>query len=86
MIAQPYQLYVERTDRTKNMSRFYAMSIELNLFGEACLVRRWGRIGAKGQTKTHHFEQEQDAVELFLDLLRQKRRRGYHTVGSVTHQ
>jgi hypothetical protein len=37
MIAQPYQLYVERTDRTRNMSRFYAMSIEPNLFGEACL-------------------------------------------------
>ena len=79
MIAQPYQLYVERTDRTKNMSRFYAMSIEPNLFGEACLTRRWGRIGAKGQTMIHHFEREQDAVKLFLDLTRQKRNRGYRT-------
>lgn len=79
MIAQPYQLYVERTDRTKNMSRFYAMSIEPNLFGEACLTRRWGRIGAKGQTMIHHFEREQDAVKLFLDLTRQKRNRGYCT-------
>ncbi len=79
MIAQPYQLYVERTDRTRNMSRFYAMSIEPNLFGEACLMRRWGRIGAKGQTMIHHFEREQDAVKLFLDLTRQKRNRGYCT-------
>jgi len=79
MIAQPYQLYVERTDRTKNMSRFYAMSIEPNLFGEACLTRRWGRIGAKGQTMIHHFEREQDAVKLFLNLTRQKRNRGYRT-------
>lgn len=80
MIAQPYQLYVERSDRTKNMSRFYAMSIEPNLFGEACLIRRWGRIGAKGQTKIHLFEREQDAVILFLDLIRQKRNRGYRTL------
>jgi predicted DNA-binding WGR domain protein len=82
MIAQPYQLYVERKDRTKNMSRFYAMSIEPNLFGEACLIRRWGRIGAKGQSMVHRFEREQDAVVLFLDLTRQKRNRGYRTLTS----
>lgn len=28
MIAQPCQLYVERTDRAKNMARFYSMSID----------------------------------------------------------
>ncbi|NTI78619.1 WGR domain-containing protein [Rhizobium rhizogenes] len=77
MIAQPYQLYVERTDASKNMARYYAMSIEPNLFGEACLIRRWGRIGATGQRMVHHFEREEEAVGLFLQLLRQKRRRGY---------
>lgn len=83
MIAQPYQLYVERTDRAKNMARFYSMSIDANLFGELCLTRRWGRIGAKGQTLIHHFEREQDAVALFLDLTRQKRARGYRTMSSA---
>lgn len=80
MITQPYHLYVERTDVTKNMARFYAMAIAPNLFGEACLTRRWGRIGTKGQTMSHHFETEQEAVALFLDVLRQKKRRGYSTV------
>lgn len=77
MITQPYQLYVERTDARKNMARYYAMSIEPNLFGEACLIRRWGRIGARGQRLVHHFKREEEAVGLFLELLRQKRRRGY---------
>ena len=86
MITQPYHLYVERTDATKNMARFYAISIEPNLFGEACLTRRWGRIGTNGQLKTHQFEKEQDAVDLFLDLLRQKRRRGYQAIGSIASQ
>lgn len=86
MIAQPYQLYVERTDHAKNMARFYAMSIEANLFGELCLTRRWGRIGAKGQTLTHHFEREQDAVTLFLDLTRQKRARGYRMRSSASRE
>lgn len=83
MITQPYHLYVERKDRARNMARFYSLSIEPNLFGELCLTRRWGRIGAKGQTIIHHFEREQDAVLLFLDLTRQKRARGYRTTSSV---
>ncbi|MBC2774917.1 WGR domain-containing protein [Rhizobium sp. AQ_MP] len=80
MIIQAYHLYVERIDRTKNMARFYAMSIEPNLFGEACLTRRWGRIGTNGQTISHHFATEREAVNLFLDLLRRKKGRGYSTV------
>lgn len=83
MIAQPYHLYIERTDAKRNMARFYAMSIEPTLFGEACLTRRWGRIGSRGQIKVHHFEHEKDAVELFLDLVRQKRHRGYRTISSA---
>ncbi|MBN9032579.1 MAG: WGR domain-containing protein [Rhizobiales bacterium 63-7] len=77
MIAQPYQLYVERTDRTKNMARYYAMTIEPTLFGDCCLTRRWGRIGARGQEKVHHFQREEDAVQLFLELLCRRHARGY---------
>ena len=83
MIAQPYQLYVERTDTAKNMARFYAMSIEPTLFGDVCLTRRWGRIGAQGQMMEHHFLREEEAVGLYLDLLRQKRNRGYRPTGKA---
>lgn len=77
MIAQPYHLYIERRDSAQNMERFYALSIEETLFGQPCLVRRWGRIGTEGRTVQHSFEDESDAVGLFLALLRLKRRRGY---------
>jgi len=77
IISQRYHLYIERSDLTKNMARFYAMAIEPNLFGEACLIRSWGRIGTNGQSMSHHFETEREAVALFLDLLLEKRRRGY---------
>ncbi len=83
MLIQPYQLYVERTDEARNMARFYAMTIEPNLFGEVCLTRRWGRIGAHGQMKVQHFVRERDAVAAFLDLLRQKRSRGYRVTPSA---
>ncbi|SIQ37936.1 WGR domain-containing protein, predicted DNA-binding domain in MolR [Rhizobium sp. RU35A] len=76
-IRQPYHLYIERRDATKNMARYYVMEISPTLFGEICLTRCWGRIGAGGQSKQHHFVCEEDAVHLFLRLLRQKRARGY---------
>ncbi|MGR9221312.1 WGR domain-containing protein [Rhizobium leguminosarum] len=81
MISQPYQLYVERSDTLKNMARYYAMDISATLFGQPCLTRRWGRIGSRGQSKLHIFESEQEAVSLFLDILRQKRGRGYRPTG-----
>ncbi len=43
-------LVLERVDRTKNMARYYVLSVEPTLFAESSLVRRWGRIGGAGQT------------------------------------
>ncbi|TBF23395.1 WGR domain-containing protein [Rhizobium leguminosarum] len=77
MTVQPYHLYIERIDPSKNMARFYALSIEPNLFGGTSLVRSWGRIGSRGQQKIHVFDSEVKAVDLLLTLLRRKRSRGY---------
>src|SRR5271165_1693787 len=44
-------LVLERVDRTKNMARFYVLSIELTLFEDLALVRRWGRIGSAGRKR-----------------------------------
>nr|WP_298100452.1 WGR domain-containing protein [uncultured Shinella sp.] len=76
-IVEPYRLYIERVDQTRNVARFYAMSIEPTLFGETALTRRWGRIGSTGREMVCHFDREKDAVVLFLYLLREKRIRGY---------
>ncbi|BAB54672.1 mlr9297 (plasmid) [Mesorhizobium japonicum MAFF 303099] len=43
MTTQLYRLWIERRDADRNMARFYALSIEETLFGQTCLVRRWGR-------------------------------------------
>ncbi len=77
MLAQPYHLYIERTDAGRNMARYYAMEITTTLFGNTCLTRTWGRIGYRGKSMDHHFEREEQAVDLFLALLRTKRAKGY---------
>ncbi|MQB45963.1 MULTISPECIES: WGR domain-containing protein [Rhizobium] len=77
MITQPYHLYVERIEPERNMARFYALAVQPTLFGEVSLVRRWGRIGTHGQQKVHIFNEEKQAIGLFLELLRERRKRGY---------
>ncbi|MBA8822449.1 WGR domain-containing protein [Ochrobactrum sp. P6BS-III] len=77
MIAQQFHLYVERTDPNKNMARYYAMHISYSLFGEPCLTRQWGRIGTSGQVKLQHFQQETEAIKMFLTVARKKQVRGY---------
>ncbi|MCA1409283.1 WGR domain-containing protein [Ensifer sp. IC3342] len=71
-----FRLYVQRIDTTRNMARFYAMSIEPDLFGGSALVRRWGRIGTRGRERVDLFKDERQAIGHFLFLARQKRGRG----------
>ncbi len=70
-------LHVQRLDATQNMARFYRLAIEPTLFGDFSVVRNWGRIGTRGQEKVHFFDNEKQALALVLDLLRQKRQKGY---------
>lgn len=86
MIAQQYRLYVERRDAGRNLARFYALSIEETLFGQTCLVRRWGRIGTTGRVVQHSFDDEGEAIGLFLELLRAKRLRGYRPRAAAQRQ
>lgn len=77
MSMQPYSIYIERCDDRFNMARYYAMEIAPNLFGRICLTRVWGRIGTNGRISRHDFDDEGEAVRLFLLILYQKKRRGY---------
>ncbi|RVG06625.1 WGR domain-containing protein [Sinorhizobium meliloti] len=72
-----FRLYVQRIDTTENMARFYAMSIEPDLFGGSALVRRWARIGTRGQERIDLFTDDLQAISHFLFLARKKRARGY---------
>lgn len=85
MVAQRYRLYIERMDASRNMARFYAMSLDETLFGQTCLIRRWGRIGTRGRMVQHSFHSEGEAVGLFLQLLRTKRQRGYRPRIAARH-
>ncbi|MBZ6078858.1 WGR domain-containing protein [Microvirga puerhi] len=71
-------LVLARCDHTANIARFYVLAIEESLFGNAALVREWGRIGTSGQRKVELHENEEVAIVALETWLRRKQRRGYH--------
>lgn len=76
-VSEPTPLHLRRIDASRNMRRFYLLSIQPTLFGGASLIRNWGRIGTNGQTMMQTFDNGTDAGDLFGRLERTKRRRGY---------
>ena len=74
-------LVLERVDRTKNMARFYVLSIEPTLFEDLALVRRWGRIGSAGRQRIDLHPSRRVAQIELTKWLDRKRRRGYQLQG-----
>jgi|RhiMethySRZTD1v2_1073278.scaffolds.fasta_scaffold1553572_2 predicted DNA-binding WGR domain protein len=70
-------LVFERHDPARNMARFYVLSIEPTLFGDAALVREWGRLGTRGRRRLDLFREEAAAREALDVWLARKLQRGY---------
>ncbi|NKL02779.1 WGR domain-containing protein [Rhizobium leguminosarum bv. viciae] len=77
MTRMSFHFHCQRIDANRNMARYYTLAIEPTLFGEAAVLRSWGRIGRRGGERTDAFGTEEEAVAHFLDLARRKRRKGY---------
>ncbi|MDE1990849.1 MAG: WGR domain-containing protein [Rhizobiaceae bacterium] len=85
MIEAPQPILLYRQDPTRNMARFYLMTVEPTLFGDSALVRCWGRIGTSGQRKIDLFETQHEAINAFADIMRRKLRKGYVAPTATTH-
>ena len=70
-------LLLHRIDPTRNMARFYRLSIEPNLFGGVSLVRTWGRIGGASRAKIEIFDGPAEAQRQLGTWRERKLRRGY---------
>ena len=73
----PEPVLLRRIDPTRNMARFYRLTIEPNLFGGVSLVRTWGRIGGASRMKIEIFDGPAEAIRSLARIERSKRRRGY---------
>jgi predicted DNA-binding WGR domain protein len=67
---------VHRIDPAKRMHRFYRLDLQLDLFGQWCLMREWGRIGTAGRERSIPFPTCQQAQDALDKQRRVKERRG----------
>ncbi|MHB8283894.1 MAG: WGR domain-containing protein [Caulobacteraceae bacterium] len=72
---------LRRIDPTKNMARFYAVGVQLTLFGEWAVVKRWGRINTEGRRAEEWFAERDEALSAAKSQEAAKRVRGYVSVG-----
>lgn len=72
---------IYRIDPERNMSRYYALSVQPNLFGGYSLMRQWGRIGSSGQSRIDLFDTAELARAAGDQLMCSKQKRGYSVTG-----
>lgn len=68
---------LRRIDSSRNMARFYMLTVQPSLFGEWCLVREWGRIGSPGRVASTPFPSPALAEAALDKWQHQKVRKGY---------
>jgi predicted DNA-binding WGR domain protein len=74
-----FQCYVYFTgvDPARNRYRFYTLTWQPGLWDEVSLVRSWGRIGRRGRSCSHVFDERVIGCEAVAHLIAQRLRRGY---------
>ena len=70
-------VYLTRIDASRNMARYYRMTVQPTLFGEWAVVREWGRLGSGGQVRVAAYPSEAEADAAMTAIGRQKGKRGY---------
>ena len=66
-----------RVDPTRNMARFYMLSLEPTLYGEMVALGHWGRLGTGGQQNLSLQPTLAEAENVLARQIARRRRRGY---------
>ncbi len=80
MVEPKLQVVLQRRDCARNVARFYVLAIEPSLYGDAALMRAWGRIGSLGRQRLDLYASAAEAGEALEAWLARKVRRGYAPV------
>ncbi len=73
----PADVHLRCIDLARGKRRFYALSVERDLFGQWVLVREWGRIDGARRLRLDAYGSIGQATLAMRELERRKRRRGY---------
>ncbi len=68
---------LQRRDAAENVSRFYRLDVQPDVFGQWSLSRKWGRIGSAGTLLVQSFPTQANAEAAAARLRRLKERKAY---------
>jgi predicted DNA-binding WGR domain protein len=74
-------IVLRRIESQRNMNRFYALSLQPDLFGTVSVVREWGRIGQPGMVRHEVYSDEVAAQAALVLRMQKKIGRGYQHFG-----
>lgn len=77
--------YLEKRDATRNMQRYYRVTVVPTLLGEWAMVREWGRIGRRGGRMECWFSEAEEAITAAKEMAAAKHRRGYQPLPAAHH-
>jgi len=69
-------------DAERNIARSYELLVTTDLFGWTLVERRWGRIGAAGQSSCRSFSTH-DAASRFIASVRRRRGSAERRIGTA---
>jgi predicted DNA-binding WGR domain protein len=75
-------LHLESLQPEVNRLRFYRLEVVRDLLGAWCVIRRWGRIGTRGQMRVESYPSRHAAEVAAERQARRKVARGYVPPGS----
>jgi predicted DNA-binding WGR domain protein len=73
--------FLTRTDRTRNINRFYLVDVIPTLFGEWALVREWGRRGSPGTVRLSSYQRRNEAETAERHTIKRRLQHGYRAIG-----
>lgn len=85
MVEPKLQVVLQRRDCARNVARFYVLAIEPSLYGDAALMRAWGRIGSLGRQRLDLYASAAEAGEALEAWLARRVGRGYTPVTARSH-
>jgi len=68
-------LILDRRDPSCTTARYYVLAVEPSRFGDATLIREWGRIGRQGQRRIELYDRYDVSGVLIAPYVRVSERR-----------
>lgn len=67
-------------DPASNRYRWYSLETSRDLWGQACIICRWGRLGRQGGRRIEWYTSHEHRQKIISNIKRTRSQHGYNTL------